>query len=103
MNSAGTGVNAEGKWLISSGGGTDPRWRGDGGELYYQAADGKLMAVEIMTKPVFRAGTPRPFELRAPGVWDSSADGRRFLATAIPSGKPELYTVLVNWQAGLKK
>src|SRR5882672_7968076 len=27
--------DAGSKWLISKGGGTDPRWRGDGKELFY--------------------------------------------------------------------
>jgi hypothetical protein len=30
-----------GKWLISKGGGTDPRWRGDGKELFYVASGGR--------------------------------------------------------------
>jgi hypothetical protein len=33
------------KWPISSTGGTDPRWRRDGKELFYLATDGKLMSV----------------------------------------------------------
>ena len=37
----------EGKWLVSTAGGTQPRWRADGKELYYVAPDGRLMAVAI--------------------------------------------------------
>jgi hypothetical protein len=64
------------------------------------------MAVEIVTTPVFRAGTPRPlglvFPLDTGTPWDTAADGKRFLVAA-ESGKPEPYTVVLNWQTGLKK
>jgi hypothetical protein len=35
-------------------------------------------------------------------VWDSAADGRRFLMLATKNGS-QPYTVVLNWQAGLKK
>jgi len=73
--------DSEGKWLISKGGGTDPRWRGDGKELFYVASDGKLMSVDIRAKPVFEAGAPRPlFQLPIGFIGvEVTADGRRFL------------------------
>jgi eukaryotic-like serine/threonine-protein kinase len=106
MNSAGTAVEAGGKWQISDGYGFRPAWRGDGRELYYHSRNG-VMAVEIATNPVFRAKKPRPLGtlLRSFGrynPWDSTTDGKRFLAPAPKSG-PEPYTVVLNWQAGLKK
>jgi Tol biopolymer transport system component len=102
MNSAGTAVEAGAKWPISNGLGTDPRWRGDGGELYYRSRGGKLMAVEIATMPAFRAGNPRSLGLLPSARWDSDANGKRFLSLANQSG-PQPYTVVLNWQAGLKK
>jgi hypothetical protein len=36
-----------GKRLVSAAGGSDPRWRRDGQELFYVARDNKLMAVSI--------------------------------------------------------
>ena len=48
-----------GKWLISTSGGTLPRWRRDGKELFYLAPDGKLMAVEIRSGANFEAGAPK--------------------------------------------
>jgi hypothetical protein len=36
-------------------------------------------------------------------LWDSTADGKRFLVATPVMGKPEPYTVVLNWQAGLKK
>ncbi len=78
------------------------RWRGDGPGTYYRSRDGALLAVEIVTNPAFQAGNSQPSECRPLRCWDSTADGRRFLTLANQSG-PQLYTVVLNWQAGLKK
>ena len=103
MNSAGTVEEAGGKWQISNGGGEQPRWRGDGREIYYRSDGGKLMAVEITTGAAFRAGKPQPLGDRPfTGGWESAADGKRFLSTVPKSGQ-EPYAVVLNWQAGLKK
>ena len=32
------------RWQVSVSGGSEPRWRGDGGELYYLSLDSKMMA-----------------------------------------------------------
>jgi serine/threonine protein kinase len=107
-----TSAGAEGKWLISNGGGNQPRWRGDGKELYYTAPDGKLMAVEISTNTRFQAGVPRVLFQAAPTMtspfgysqWSVTADGKRFLIPA-PAAHSEQapFTVVVNWPALLKK
>jgi Tol biopolymer transport system component len=98
--------DAAGKWLISKGGGTDPRWRGDGRELFYVASGGKLMSVEISAKPVFQAGVPRPLFQLPPGFigGDVTADGRRFLI-GVPMAQSASvpFTVMLNWQSALKK
>jgi Tol biopolymer transport system component len=56
-----------GKWTVSTAGGTQPRWRGDGKELFYVAPDGKLMAVEIKANVTgFDRGAPQAlFDLRS--------------------------------------
>ena len=36
-----------GKWQVSRTGGTEPRWRGDGREIFFLSPDSKLMAVEV--------------------------------------------------------
>lgn len=105
-----------GKWQISLAGGTQPRWRGDGKELYYVAPDRKLMAVEVKATAVnFERGTPQPlFELRssvnaneAAFLWGytPSADGKHFLVAEIAgtSGNvPPPMTVVVNWLGSVK-
>ena len=99
---AGTG----GSRLISRGGGSAPRWRGDGREMFYLAPDGKMMAAEVSAGPEFRAGAPTPlFQIPSGAmVGDVSADGKRFLLVipAGPSATPP-FTVVLNWTAGLKK
>ncbi len=102
INSAGTAVEAGRQWRISSGGGSEPRWRGDGQELYFRAPDGSLLAVEITTSPVFRASSPKPIGSFRASSWDATMDGKRFLASVTTGGAPT-YTVELNWQAGLKK
>src|SRR5260370_36665278 len=47
-----------GKWLISTDGGTSPRWARNGRELFYRNGQ-KMMAVAIENKEGFRAGTPK--------------------------------------------
>ncbi len=94
------------KWLISKGGGTDPRWRGDGKELFYVASDGKLMSIDISAKPIFKAGAPRPLFQLPPGFigGDVTADGRRFLiGVPVAQSSSVPFTVVLNWQTTLKK
>ena len=98
--------DAAGRWLISKGGGTDPRWRADGKELFYVASDGKLMSVDISAKPLFEAGAPRPlFQLPPDFIGgDVTADGKRFLV-GVPVGQTASvpFTVVLNWQTTLRK
>jgi hypothetical protein len=99
-----------GKWQISSAGGSYPRWRRDGKELYYIAPDSTLMAVEISTGSGFAAGTPKPL-FRAPiklldigFQYDVSPDGGRFLINMLEEDQQTTsITVVQNWTAELKK
>ncbi|MGH9659070.1 MAG: hypothetical protein ACRD96_11040, partial [Bryobacteraceae bacterium] len=94
-----------GKWRISTGGGAQPRWRRDGKELFYLAADRRLMAVPV--KSGFEAGLPEPLftVLAPPGsslqvafLYDVAADGKRFLVSGVPGETTESpLTVVVNW------
>ena len=79
---------AEGKWQVSRGGGTEPRWRGDGKEIFYIAPSGVLMAVPVNGETTFATGQPAPlFQIhgRAPisstdvFTYDVAKDGKRFL------------------------
>src|SRR5262249_6998124 len=46
-----------GKRLVSTGGGSSPRWRRDGRELFYYAGDGKLMAAPVRSGESFEIGS----------------------------------------------
>ncbi len=97
------------KWPVSTTGGYEPRWRGDGGEIYYLSEDRKLMAVSVGPGPSF--GVPKVlFQTRVPaGVtanrvhYVPSRDGRRFLVNQSGDAAPNPITVVLNWTAALTK
>jgi serine/threonine protein kinase len=100
-----------GKVRISPGGGIQPVWRGDGKELFFIAADDRLMAVGVRADPTFEAGTPQPlFEARLRTsasdmtLYDAAADGSRFLMN-VPdeSLAPTPINVVVNWTALIRR
>jgi eukaryotic-like serine/threonine-protein kinase len=101
------------KWQISPSGGDQPRWRRDGKELFYISADRKLMAVSVKDgDAAFEAGAPQPlFELDPmyPPLWgrfayQPAANGQKFLIlTNVGGTAAPPITVVLNWQAGLKK
>jgi eukaryotic-like serine/threonine-protein kinase len=101
---------AGGRWQVSTGGGTDPSWRGDGKELFYRALDQKLMAVDIQTAGEFQAGIPKALFAASvvQGVtrnrYSPSPDGQRFVFVA-PLGRDALgpTSVVLNWPATLGK
>ena len=93
-----------GKLMVSKDGGRAPKWRPDGKAITYIRPDGKLMAVAISAGPDFQAGTPGELVQLAKGggPMDVAADGR--VLQAIPVDKDaQAFTVLLNWQALLKK
>jgi Tol biopolymer transport system component/tRNA A-37 threonylcarbamoyl transferase component Bud32 len=109
-----TGGPASGaKSLISPGAGRQPRWRGDGREIFYVAADGKLMAVAVKPSGTgLEVGAPAPlFDARlvfVPSIarfsYDVTRDGQQFYLLARDENTKTIpVTVLIDWQALLKK
>ena len=97
---------AAGKWQVSRGGGAEPRWRGDGKEIFYISPSGTLMAVPVNGDSNFATGTPAPlFQIhgRAPisstdvFTYDVAKDGKRFLVNRYvkPDHVPPL-TILLH-------
>ena len=83
-------------------GGTYPKWRRDGKELFYFAIDKKFMAVEIKPGGTFQAGIPQAlFEaalLNSSARFAVTANGQRFLIpTQVADGSFAPATVVVNW------
>jgi dipeptidyl aminopeptidase/acylaminoacyl peptidase len=100
------------KWPISNSGGWQPRWSGDGKELFYVTPDRRLMVAAIRAGSDFEASVPHPlFSTTILQVaqnliflYDVTADGRRFLINTVPAGGvSSAVNVVVNWQAGLKR
>ncbi|HJZ98058.1 MAG TPA: protein kinase [Candidatus Solibacter sp.] len=101
-----------GQWMISNGGGTQPRWNRNGKELLYFSGR-KMMSVEVTTGAQFHAGIPKPlFDsaiYAAAAVftepdWDISPDGQRFLITTEPNSSNNTpITVMVHWLEALRK
>lgn len=96
--------------MVSRGGGTLPHWRSDGKQLLYITQAGNVMAVDVIADKTFEAGVPRRlFESGFTGSpinsYGVTADGKRFLFPLQQASKsaPAPFTVLLNWQAGLKK
>jgi hypothetical protein len=54
---ASTGAASVGKWMISNGGGVEPRWSRDGRELFSFCGQ-TLMAVPVSVQPTFSYGEP---------------------------------------------
>jgi Tol biopolymer transport system component/tRNA A-37 threonylcarbamoyl transferase component Bud32 len=100
-----------GKWQVSTDGGIHPVWRADQKEIFYEEADGKLMAVDIFVSGDFESGTPKVlFQMRpkiAPNRnFDVSRDGQRILVNT-PAGeaKEESAPVILvqSWTAAIKR
>jgi serine/threonine protein kinase len=108
-------LDAGGVWEISTEGGEQPLWRRDGKELFYLTLDKRLIATEVQTGPVFKPGVSRELfqtrvlpRLNPRGIvrkqYFVSADGTHFLLnTLIDNTTPVEISVLLNWQALLKK
>jgi Tol biopolymer transport system component len=102
-----------GKWQISNNGGTQPRWRGDGKELFYLAPDGKMMASVVTTEGRFDARTPLPlFQANAREqvagselvMYDVTRDGQRFLVnTQMETSHSQSMMVILYWPVVLDK
>jgi Tol biopolymer transport system component len=100
------------RWQISRGGGSQPQWRRDGGELFYIAQDKRLMAVAITARAGrLAAGQPTAlFQTRATQrdpanlnrQYAVSSDGTRFLV-ATTTDNPLPITMVRNWRALLER
>jgi eukaryotic-like serine/threonine-protein kinase len=102
-----------GKWIVSKGGGNQPHWRRDGKELFYISADSKMMSADVSTGAGFKSAVPKAL-FPAPVLggasatnttrYDVSPDGKRFLINTVgDAGNSLAMTVVLNWQAALKK
>ena len=98
-----------GRRLVSTSGGSRPKWRRDGKEIFYLSANGELMAAAVKDNgSSLETGIPKPlFQMHlAPfsPSFDVTPDGQRILAVSSSATKlPTPITVVVNWDTGLKR
>jgi Tol biopolymer transport system component len=98
--------SGEGKRQVSLNGGTQPRWRDDGKELFYVENQNTLMAIPVSTEQALTTGQPqRLFESADLSFrnlpwpqYDVSADGQRFLtSTRIGDDPAPTVRIVQNW------
>jgi hypothetical protein len=96
---------------ISAEGGNEPVWSRNGRELFYRSGDA-MMAVDIVTSPVFAAGKPRRlFEGNyetSTALWPNysvAPDGQRFVMVKRidREAAPAQINVVINWFDELKR
>ena len=108
-----------GQRQVSTTGGSQPRWRLDGKELFYLAADGRLMAVSIAVGvdapdlkvgtavPLFRtrlaSGSNIPSGVLSKPQYAVAANGRFLMNVVVEGAAAPPITVVLNWDAALTK
>ena len=101
------GTEPRPRWPVSNQGGRLPRWRGDGKELYYLAADNRtVVAVDIRpSADGIQAGTPQTLFSSSSALaggyprvsYDVTPDGQRFLVQEPTRLQSSPLNVFVNW------
>ena len=99
------------KRQISPDGGSEPRWRRDGNELFYLAPTNKLMSVPIPGGNAFDFGVPKVlFDTHVLLIGNPyrsnyavTANGQRFLVNTRIEDAPSAINVILNWTALLEK
>jgi hypothetical protein len=90
--------------IVSKSGGTVPRWRADGKELFFLTPEGAIASVPVSVLPALAVGSPTTL-FQAPGIaedWSVSADGSRFLVLAPehPTASTS-FSLIFDWQGTL--
>ena len=98
----------EGRWRISTGGGTRPLWARDGSELFYLDSGGRLMEVSVRIDPSLDFGNPEVvFEESYYRFYDVHPNGERFLmikeGAAGDETRPAELILVLNWFEELKR
>jgi Tol biopolymer transport system component len=98
------------RWQVSTTGGVDARWRGDGKELYFLDPSDNVMAVDVEgSGSAPRLGVPHVlFQAmgvqRQVGTYVVTSDGKKFLINSGDTKQgTEPLTLVMNWTAELKK
>lgn len=99
------------RFRVSTAGGSQPKWRGDGRELFYVDPNLGMMSVDVdvgshppklgASRMLFRAGMAPAAGLVFVSNYDVHRTGERFLVAGPPEAQNihQLLTVIVNWLA----
>jgi len=93
-----------GKWKVSINGGEIPRWSRDGKELFFMAADHKMMAAAVkQANGKFETSVPKPlFDMPDVDFFDVSKDGRFLIPVPTQQSGSGRLNVVINWTGGLR-
>jgi hypothetical protein len=109
---------SDAKWPISTNGGYEPIWRGDGKELFFLDLEHNMMSVEIESDGIkLKPGVPKVLfhtSIIGPSVvslrhYTLTSDGKRFLLvqpannTATPPEPAPPIDVILNWTGLLNR
>ena len=101
----------DGRWQVSTSGGTEPVWAHSGRELFYKNAAGDLIAAEVQTAPTFGVGQQRVLFPTGAAYesfafhprYDVTRDDERFVMIRFRGGGEAGELILVeNWFEELK-
>jgi eukaryotic-like serine/threonine-protein kinase len=100
---------ASGRYQVSTAGGSQPRWRRDGREIYFVDPKSTLYAVGVNLGAKVLIAQPRnlfPISLgdyAMGGRYAVTAEGDRFLVNVDDTADTRAINVVLNWPAALKK
>jgi len=92
---------------VSTAGGAQPRWRGDGRELFFIDPQGAMLSAPVERGSPPKIGIPRKLFntelIPDPTInqYAVSRDGQKFLILEPRKGFAETYSVILNWPATL--
>ncbi len=100
----------DGRWQVSTAGGSEPVWAHSGRELFYKNASDELMSSEVQTSPTFMVGQHRilfsatdydsyPYHPQ----YDVTADDQRFVMLKDVSSESSGLVLVLNWFEELKQ
>jgi Tol biopolymer transport system component len=98
----------QGKWQVSTNGGTQPKWSRDGKELYYANGTSRtVFAVPVKeANGALQFGAPQSLVTNAATqqfFYDVSPDGKKILLNVASQQVSQSVTVVTNFTTGLKK
>jgi eukaryotic-like serine/threonine-protein kinase len=92
---------------VSASGGSRPRWKRDGSELYFVSTGDEMIATAVRLGSSAQVGASRPLFSMGPAGWqdyDVTADGQRFLVVVnMPAPDADAVAVTVNWFSLLRR